>query len=62
MVDESMGSRPGVELVDLREAWRSYVALMMRDSREAVGILTFWGYHLTVSHMQDELMEGLQMR
>lgn len=58
VVDGSMGLRPGEELVDLRAVWRSYAAISMRDSREAVGILTPWGYHLNVSYIRDYVVEG----
>ena len=62
VVDCSTGSRSGAFAVDFRALWRSYAAESMRDSREAVGIFTLWGYHFTVSQMRLELVDGIQMR
>ena len=62
MVNGRKGSTDGVDCVDFRGWWRSCAALRMRDSRDTVGILTLRGYHLTVSHIWDELVEGIHMR
>ena len=56
------GSRPGASLVDFRAECRLYAALRMRDSLEAMGILTSWGCHLIVSYMRDKVVEGVHMR